>query len=194
MCKILKIPLDGFVRHDGIYIWYRTLLNAADEHGVLPEILVDEEFYFSRCQMAPYRLTFQIGRKWSNVEDFYNYLVADHAFAPGKSSLFELLRGRLYSIRDVRFWVIEKMCRLAEMPMAYLFTPYRRLSRESVFGELSYWLPALSERDAAVVAGFAKLLATNEVTAKNVHLLLAWRGGVPDNASRKASAGRDRDQ
>ncbi len=172
----------------GRYADYRDILRVADERKVLPEILVDEEFYYGRSGMAPYRLCFHIARKWPGVKEFYNYIADTWAFKPGESTLYDLLVGSLYFLRDIRLWMVLKICNLAEMPMAYLFTPYRRMAKETIYGELTGVLGALRDCDVAVLAGFARLLAQNNVDLEDVKRLLAWRD---EHASRDFSVRRD---
>ena len=91
-------------------------------------------------------------------------------------------------IRDVRFWVIDKVCRLAEMPMAYLFTPYRQVRRTGTFGELSHLVSALDEIDVLTLAGFAKMLLKDDVRLRDVQRLLEWRQLKHDERSRHPRA------
>jgi hypothetical protein len=195
MCKLLHIQLRGgedvryYVEWGGWYVWYRRILNWADERGILPELLVDEEYYYSKSGMAPYRAAFAIGRKWATIDEFYEHLIKDHAFAPGKVTMYDLLRGRLYHIRDARLWVVLKLCRMAEIPMAYLFTPYRRLGANTPFGMLTYLVSALSDVDVATLVGFAKLLLGGEVKEQDVQRLLAWRNEQNDRKASQSNAG-----
>lgn len=186
MCHLYKVDphkLDfhaGGNHRKGVYVWYRDIMRQADAKGFLPEVLVDEDYYFNKCQMAPYRLAFHIGRQYPTLGAFYEALVAGHQFAPGVTTVKDLLRGCLYAIRDARFWVIDKICRLAGVPMAYLFTPYRRRGQDSAFGKLVDIVAGLKDCDVAALAGFAKLLAGGKVEIDDVAALLAWRDTIYD--------------
>ncbi len=157
------------------YVSAHTLFDFAKAKGIIPEVLVDEDYYFQRTQMAPYRLAFHIIDRWGTIEDFYNHLASAYAFSPGRLSVRDLLLGRLWQIRDVRFWVIDKMCRLAGMPIAFLYTPYRKKGVSNVYSALVDMLAVLDECDAATLAGFARLLHAGSVNIRDVERLLDWR-------------------
>lgn len=179
LCRVYKILPDMlygkmFHKYGNSYANVHNIVRMAERRGVPPEILVNEAYYYKRCQMAPYRLAFHIIGKWGTIENFYSHLEGVHKFVPGKRSVRDLLRGNLYELRDVRFWVVDKFCRLAGMPMAYLFTPYRRKGTSPVYSALIDVMSGLDECDVAALAGFAKLLVDGDVSLDDVRRLLEW--------------------
>lgn len=180
MCKLLGLSFEGrktirLPQHHGVWMWYRDIMAGADRLGVAPEVLVDEPYYFFKSLVAPYRLAFKLGRKYENLVDFYYEIGREYEFIPGKMTFYTLLTGNLGRLRHIQFWVIDRLCREAGLPLPYLFTPYRRLGQEASFGVIHNIVAALKDYDVAVLAGFAKMLAQGDIDQEELTRLLEWR-------------------
>jgi len=161
------------------------IFKQAVEMNKLPELFVDESYYYSHSGMAPYRLTFAILRRWKKVSDFYLEFVESpdkygrkYYFTPSVRGFGDLLRGRIWQIKDIRFWIVIKACKMAGIELAELFSPYRIKRRgkgASMFNSLKTVIGGLDDVDIAAVGGFARLLLSGDVDVSQVMRLVEWR-------------------
>lgn len=146
-----------------------NIIGLAEKIGVPPELLVDEEHYLNRGGYVPYRLVFALYRRGFKPSD----LLSMGSGAEKEMWYHFLKAGR----PSVRLSVLQAACDKAGMPMAHLFTSMKRVGTSSTFSELHNLLHALSDRDAAFLAGVAKVLSFHpdeETLQTHVNELVSW--------------------
>lgn len=180
-----------------------AIYKAAVSRGILPELLVDESYYYRRKGIVPYRLAFAALRKWPKLSDFYRELtlcIDDYSGRPyyrypSVNSFVKLLQGDVWWLRDIRLWVILRACKLADIEMGQLFIPYRyRLSRsgEGVFGNLHSVVSGLDNVDVAALVGIARMMIEEqELDEEKVLEVVRWRNSKKGERTDNRLRGED---
>lgn len=164
--------------------WMRwdTIVKAGNAFNVPPEILVDENYYITRSGWAPYRLVFAAARRGLKPSDF----LVRHTSAE-KAAWYYFLKGSPTPYLRIGLAELQRACRQAGIPLSYLFVSLRRVETASVFATLHNVLQVLTEKDAAFLAGVAKILSgrpDEEKLSLQLAELVKWYGR-PDERKQK---------
>ncbi len=156
--------------------WMRwdTFVKAGNAFRVPPEILVDENYYITRSGWAPYRLVFAAARRGLKPSDF----LVRHTPAE-KAAWYYFLKGSPVPYLRIGLAELQRACRQAGIPLSYLFVSLRRVETASVFATLHNVLQVLTEKDAAFLAGVAKVLSgrpDEERLSAQLGELVKWYG------------------
>lgn len=166
---------------------WKTIAACADAMRIPAELLVDEEYYYSRCGLAGYRVVFEAHRKGVSLADL-TYCQGQSDHPKYQFSWYALwymfLKGSLNLQKYLNLQHLTTIIHLCNerlgLPLGALVG--RMLHHDSgssgVLGELADVLTALDERDCALVAGVAKAIHNSKAGGipleGQVKRLLEW--------------------
>lgn len=137
-------------RTEGTWVTYRNLYDKAEELGIIPELFVDEDYYYSRVGLLPYRIAFAGLRRGMDLFDVYNAL-SETGYNVQPITFEYFVTGRRNTVRLARVEWMERLCSVTGIEIADLFVPVFRRSKEgnTVF---RVWKTALATLDSEKMA------------------------------------------
>lgn len=185
----------------GKYLPYVEIFKLAQEAGVLPELVVDERYYYERTRMAPYRIAFAALRRGMTCWDLYlEVLKLGRLLQPYSLARFLLSSGR-NGRRRMTIDTLVDLCLLVGLEPGDLFRPRAHVIQRvqwPVFAGLREALAIMDDVDVAALGGLAVALGRGD--EKAIAEVLAWwkevkshGAGGCEAAGRADAAGRSED-
>ena len=137
-------------RTEGTWVTYRNLYDKAEELGIIPELFVDEDYYYSRVGLLPYRVAFAGLRKGMDLFEVYNAL-SETGYNVQPITFEYFVTGRRNTVKFTRVEWMERLCSVVGLEIADLFVPVFRRSKE---GNVVFrvWKTALATLDSERIA------------------------------------------
>ena len=145
----------------------RELIGMADAFGILPEMLVDEDYYFSKCGMAGYRVMFAAYRKGVSLAEL-TYCAGQSGNPAYQYSWYHLwymfFKGSFTIQKNMNIQHLTTILKLCherlDVPIGSLLGKqlHTKATHTGFYGELTELLMGLDNRGCALVAGITKPL------------------------------------
>lgn len=178
---------------------WRNIILVADAFGILPEMLVDEDYYFSKCGMAGYRVMFAAYRKGVSLAEL-TYCAGQSDNPAYQYSWYHLwymfFKGSFTIQKNMNIQHLTTILKLCherlDVPIGSLLGKqlHTKATHTGFYGELTELLMGLDNRGCALVAGITKAVRehgwkwrqrgkrvkreANETLKKDVNTLLEW--------------------
>lgn len=131
---------------EGTWISYRDLYDTAEKFGILPELMVDEEYYRTRVEVLVYRIAFEGLRKGMDLYDVYVKYSQTAEYVVAPETFIGIVAGRINTLMKLRLETLKYILDTVGLELADVFAPiYRRADSGAV--PFRIWKTALSTLD-----------------------------------------------
>lgn len=157
---------------------YYDICIAAERMSVLPELLVDEAYYYNRCGFAVYRIAFAAYSKGMKLSEVIKTVRVLGYRKVQLMSMMHFLRGHITP--DLSFKFVLDLCHVVDLPLYKLCRPLKEIREIStVYSHMRDVVSRLDEASIAAMVGFGALLASRDealVRAGTDKLIDWWVG------------------